>query len=260
VSVPAGGAPEFPPHSLAPAAHIPPIQPTLPAPPPPLVRPAPPHAPAEWRPEYDQRHNGEFGHPLMRNGHPPPSLPHANGMPLGPPGYHSGPPLPPPHLNGYHGPAPPSHHQGPPPGHSSPYGNGIPPPHPPHQPYPTHQSPYGPVSIAPSGPLPLPATSQPYTTNSSPSASHFSPPMSISALAPPPSARMFSVERSIAPNLQSPSLSRRSVDPQLPSNTPEQKPAVISPEHVRPQSSGRANAGPSGSGASASPSLKNLLL
>ena len=248
-SVPAGRGPEFSQHSVAPSSHAHPNQlpPVLPVPPP-LVRP--PHGP-DWRSEYDQRH-GDYGGHLLRNG-PPPADQRANGMPLPPPAYHG----PPPHMNGYHSSLP--HHQGPLP-HPAHYGNGIPPPTL-QQPYPPHHSPYGPVSSAPQPPPPPPppsATTQPYISGVSPPAPQYTSP--ISALPPPPAPRMYPTERVIAPNYPSPSLSRRSVDPQPPANPGEQKTAPAA-EGARPPSAGRSNGPPAGtSGASASPSLKNLLL
>lgn len=233
-------------HSVAPSPRVHPAQlPPVLSVPPPLVRPA--HG-SDWRPEYDQRPS-DFGNHMLRNGPPPPDQ-RANGMTLGPPGYHGGPP---PHMNGYHAPIPP-HHQAPHP-HPSHYGNGIPPPPPlQQQSYPPHHSPYGPVPSA---------TSQPYTSGGSPPAPHYASP--ISALPPPAAPRMYTSERVMAPNYPSPSLSRRSLDPPPPANPVDQKAAGVSmplaADGSRPPSSGLNNGPPAGSsGASASPSLKNLLL
>ncbi|KAL1956894.1 hypothetical protein VTO42DRAFT_6742 [Malbranchea cinnamomea] len=251
-SVSAGRGPEFPQHSVAPSPHGHPTQlpPVLPVPPP-LVRPA-----SEWRPEYDQR-PGDFGNHLLRNGPPPPDQ-RTNGMPLGPPAYHGAPP-PPPHVNGYHSGLPP-HHQGPLP-HPAHYANGIPPPPPIQQSYPAHHNPYGPISSAPPPPPPPPpptASQPPYTSGVSPPTPHFVAPIST---LPPPTARMYPAERVIAPNVPSPSLSRRSVDPQPPATSMDQKSTGAPSDKPITESSSRTN-GPTGgsSGASASPSLKNLLL
>ncbi|PGH16024.1 hypothetical protein AJ79_02004 [Helicocarpus griseus UAMH5409] len=253
-SLPAARISEYPHHQYSPSPHGHPApQPTgLHMPP---IVPMHAHGGADWRPEYEQR-PGDYGPSLVRNGVGPPP----NGLqPIGSRGFH-GPPPPPQHLNGYHPPPPPPHHQGPPPPH---YGNGVPPPTP-HS-YSAHQSPYGPVPLAPPsmhGPPPPP--SRPYNAAASSPASHISPPHTLSAL--PPGPRMFSVDRSIAPGHPSPSSSRRSLDPQRPA-TPaagDENTAPATTTSTRPTSSGRFNSasgpgGASGSGASASPSLKNLL-
>ncbi|KJF61048.1 PHD finger and BAH domain-containing protein [Coccidioides immitis RS] len=257
-SLPANRGPEYSHHSFAsprtqtvqqsPNLHIPPIVPLH------------PHG-QEWRPDFEQR-PGDYATPLLRNGIPPgpPGHPGPNGIPLPPPNFHSGPPQGS-HMNGYAPslPPPPSHYSG-----------AVPPP-PPHT-YPTHQSPYTPVQgPSTSGPPQMPAGSHPYTSTSPP-AIHYSPQPSMSGLAPgAPPVRMYPVERAIAPNLPSPSVSRRSVDPQPP-GTPgaseQHNPGGTEPSSTnapqRPPSSGRANSGNqapvAASGASASPSLKNLLL
>ncbi|KAK2747527.1 putative PHD type zinc finger protein with BAH domain-containing protein [Myotisia sp. PD_48] len=239
---------------------------------PPLVPVGRPHSTPEWRPEYDQR-PADYGNHLLRKGISPSPLP-SNGLPLAPPpGYHPSHQPPPARMNGYSlpPPLPPA------------FTNGAPPPTlpPPHQPYPTHQSPYGPipVPVSVSGPPPPPHTSHPYPNPAS-QGMHLSPPTSISSLAAsgpnslPPPSRLFSVDRQGMPNLPSPSASRRTSEIQRPgptglgSGSPEQSKTQPSDPSAatrpRGDSLGRRSSVngsvPAVSGASASPSLKNLLL
>ncbi|OKL59680.1 hypothetical protein UA08_05272 [Talaromyces atroroseus] len=233
-------------------------------------------APAPTGPEWYSSYDKQPGHGLNSTGR------HSNGF-----GQH-GPfpsPGPLPHLNGYvSGPAPapggtpastPSHshgpsHLGPPPttthhpgpGHYGSMPSTLPPPPPP----PPHSyvgSGYGPPPM----PSPHVPPARPFGTSMSPpdlhaSIVHHSPSHGLNAGPPPPPQRprMYSVDRLG----QSPSMMSK-VGDQLPG------PSSLSDE--RPPSSGRysvagASAGPSGtnasntngsSGASASPSLKNLL-
>ncbi|KAK2746761.1 putative PHD type zinc finger protein with BAH domain-containing protein [Onygenales sp. PD_40] len=252
-SLPAARPTEFPPHQYSPSPHAHPT----PQPPnlhmPPIVPMHATHGAPEWRPEYESR-PGDYPSSLMRNGIPPNGPPPNGLQPLGPRGFHSGPPPPPPHLNGYHASLAP-HHQGPPPPH---YGNGVPHQPPPPHSYSTHQSPYGPAPLPPPGAHgPPPPPSRPYSTAGSPPAPHFSTPHTLGGLGQGP--RMFSVERAIA----SPSASRRSLDPQRPATPAAGDETSLPPgaAPTRPSSSGRYHSsnGMGGSGASASPSLKNLL-
>ncbi|KAL1979873.1 hypothetical protein VTN96DRAFT_5031 [Rasamsonia emersonii] len=276
-----------------------------------LPRPmAPGHHPPGGYPGYDQR-PGEYGDPNYRhgigpggsqaNGFPPPPPPPA-AYPGGPPQHLNGfpataaPPPPPPPPHAPHGPPHGPPFPPPPPAQQSHYPSGAPPPPPPPPPpsshsYPGHQNPYGPVT------MPSPHSShappaRPYTTSMSPPDVHanivrHSPQHSLTtAPPPPPSSRVYSMDRVLSAPSQSPSISRGSADPPVPS-TPGR-----SDEPARPPSSGRysgpngtstaSGAGPgtgsgsgtvtgtgsgtgsgsgsgSGSGASASPSLKNLL-
>ncbi|EEP81821.1 predicted protein [Uncinocarpus reesii 1704] len=279
-SLPASRGPDYA-SPLAPSPRTQTVQPSPNLHIPPIV-PLHSHGP-EWRPDFEQRPS-EYGTPLLRNGIPPgppgppgpPSHPAANGMPLPPPNFHSGPPPPPPqtsHMNGYATPLPP-----PPPPH---YSSSVPPPPPPHA-YTAHQNPYPPIpSPSTSGPTQIASNGHPYPSTSPPTV-HYSPQNSISLPHSAPPVRVYPVERAIAPNLPSPSMSRRSVDPQLRPGTPvapEQQPqkhqqqqqqhntmaSEPSPANgPRPPSSGRNSGGSQAvttvSGASASPSLKNLLL
>ncbi|KAJ9231840.1 putative PHD finger and BAH domain protein [Paecilomyces variotii] len=197
-------------------------------------------------PGYEQRPS-EYGDPNLRNGIPP-SGPQPNGLS----GYHAPPPQ---HMNGY---AAPPHHAPPPPPPPH-YANGVPPPPPPHAYPPPHQSPYGPVAVPSPRPVHAPGP-RPYGASASPPDVHatmvrHSPQHSLSG-GPP---RMYSVDRVLSAPAHSPSL-RGSVDPQLPS-TPG-KPEDQANAQARPTSSSRyagANGTSTASGASASPSLKNLL-
>lgn len=232
---------EYQSHPYGPHAH-PPQPEVLPRP----MGPGQPPGGPEWYPGYDPR-RGEYGDPNFRNGIPPPGS-QPNGIPG--PGYHGGPPQQP--MNGY---LPP--HPGPPPPH---YANGVPPPP---QSYPTHQSPYAAIAV-PSPQLAQAPRPRSYGASTSPPDIHasmvrHSPQHSLSG-GPPPPPRVYSVDRVLSAPTQSPSLSRGSVDPQVPS-TPGKQDEPSNPA-ARPTSSGRhasANGTGSGSGASASPSLKNLL-
>ncbi|OOO10151.1 Bromo adjacent domain protein [Aspergillus oryzae] len=235
--LPAPRLPEYHNHSYGPHAH-PPQTGVLPRP----LGPPPSNGP-EWYPGYEQR-PGDYGDKLR------------NGIPVAT--YRGGPPPPPPHhMNGFQ-PAP-SHHA--PPHH---YTSGAQPPPPP-QPFPTHQSPYGPVSI-PSPHLSHPAGPRPYAPSASPPDVHstmvrHSPQHSLSALNGGPPARVYSVDRVLSAPTQSPPVSQAHVDPR--GRTPPGKlddAPVTAP--AGPTSSIRhtnVNGTNGGSGASASPSLKNLL-
>jgi len=243
--------PEYQGHPYGPHAH-PAQAEVLPRP----MGPSHPHGGGpEWYPGYDPR-RGEYGDPNLRNGIPP-GGPQPNGLPG--PGYPGGPPQQ--HINGYLPPPP-----GPPPPPPPHYANGVPPPPP--QSYPTHQSPYGPLAV-PSpqlAPAPRPRT---YGASTSPPDVHatlvrHSPQHSLSGgpPPPPPPPRVYSVDRVLSAPTQSPSLSRRSVDPQGPGTPGKQDDQASAAP--RPTSSGRHAGSTSGSGsgsggASASPSLKNLL-
>ncbi|KAE8148024.1 hypothetical protein BDV25DRAFT_159150 [Aspergillus avenaceus] len=205
------------------------------------LAPPPPSGP-EWHPGYDQRPN-EFGDKLR------------NGIPVA--SYRSGPPPPPPshHLHSFQ--STPSHHA--PPHH---YTSGA---HPPPQAYTTHQSPYGPMSI-PSPHLSHPAGPRPYAPSASPpdvqaTMVRLSPQHSLSALNGGPPARIYPVDRVLSAPTQSPPVSQAHID--LRGRTPPGKlddTPVIAP--TGPPGSGRSanvNGTSGGSGASASPSLKNLL-
>ena len=284
-SQPGPAAPTIPPAEYPPHAYSAPQ--THPAQPPDVPRPqmVPVHVPRgpEWRPEYEQRPR-EYGNPNIPNGVPP-AGPQTNGIPQAgpPPGYHG--PHPPQHVNGYaHPPPPPGPHH---PSHGPPpqphYTNGVPPP--PHHSYQSHQSPYPPVAPAPPGshpppPLLAPAT-HPYGPAASPPEAHstlvqHSPSRSLGGPSPPRPLppRMYSVERVMHPGPPHPSnpAPRPSMDSNRPS-TPGMNPNVDdhhgppaapanAPPVPRPSSSSRNvttnGAGP-GTGASASPSLKNLL-
>lgn len=274
-SLPATRIPEFTQNQYSPSphAHPAPQPPNLPIP---SMVQVHGHGAADWRPDYEQR-SPDYGPILMH--HIPPGVPPPPSIQsLGPRNFHGGPAPPPPppppqpqHLNGYH-PSLPPHHQGPsPPPTQHHYGNGVPPPLP-HS-YSAHQSPYGPVQLPPPnghGPSQPPQPPPPATSNRSYNSSatspvpHFSPPHTLNALQP--NSRMFSAERPAAPGHQSPSSTRRTLDPPRPA-TPAAGDENIAPSgntSTRPSSSGRFHntnvpTGGSGSGASASPSLKNLL-
>ncbi|KAJ6144203.1 hypothetical protein N7470_008098 [Penicillium chermesinum] len=175
-----------------------------------------------------------------------------NGM--SPPAYPSVGPPPAPHMGNY----PPSH-PGPPPPHYGP-----PPAPPPSQPY-AHQSPYGPITARSphlSQPPPRPA----YVASASPpivqATVNRSPQASLSALNGGPPSRMYAVEsnRMGAPS-HSPPVAQTRIDPRA--STPTHRPDETPPSHLGgPPSAGRhpgMNGASASSGASASPSLKNLL-
>ncbi|KAI9372788.1 hypothetical protein BJX61DRAFT_552666 [Aspergillus egyptiacus] len=182
----------------------------------------------------------EYGDPKLRNG-------------VSNAGYRSGPP--PPsirHLNGYQPPAP---HPA-----SSHFPNGPHPPAP--QPYSAHQSPYGPVSLTSPRPITAPGT-RPYAPSASPpevpaTMVRHSPQHSLAALngtAPP---RVYSVDRVLSASAQSPPVSQAHMDPRglTPPNKVDESVVAGGPMSGRHSST---NGTSGGSGASASPSLKNLL-
>lgn len=191
-----------------------------------LARPIGPPGNPELHPGFDQRaadyDNG------FRNGVPPP-------------GYHGVPPQ----MNGYQ---PPPHVPGPPPHY--PVGAPVPV----QQPYPAQQSPYGLVSVP--SPHPPHTLARPYAASGSPpeaqaSIARPSPQHSISPLNGGPSPRVYAADRVLSAPAQSPPVSQ--VDPRGPTppgksdDTPVSAPA------------GAINGTSGGAGASASPSLKNLL-
>lgn len=256
-SIQPGRAAEYPRHIFASSPHTHAIQPHQNVAMPPIL-PAHSHGAPEWRPDYDQR-STEYPTPMMRNGIPPAAS-----------NFHSGPPPQPGRLNGYSPSLPPPH-----PPHPPHYSNGVPPPPgPPSHSYPTHQSPYGPIAVPHSaGPAPPhAANASPYPAAPLAPGVRFSPPTSLPALPPgPPPARMYSVDRNAPPHLSPPTAPRRSIDLQRPTTAgaPDQHNPAPVPDNAamvgpRPASAtGRHNSAsgpPPGSGASASPSLKNLLL
>ncbi|KAK9849841.1 uncharacterized protein MYU51_012973 [Penicillium brevicompactum] len=187
---------------------------------------------------YEQRPATENG---LRNGMSPSPYPAA--------------PPPPHHMNNY----PHPHPAGPPQ-----YTSAGPAPPPP--PYATHQSPYGPV------PARSPHLSQPppraYAASASPpivqaTTVNRSPQTSLSALNGGPPIRMYSVDRGIGAPSHSPPVAQSRLDPRGP--TPPTRPEDTPPSHMGGlPSTGRPSgvngtAGTPGTGASASPSLKNLL-
>ncbi|KAL2849187.1 hypothetical protein BJY01DRAFT_246087 [Aspergillus pseudoustus] len=186
--------------------------------------------------------SGDYGDGKLRNG-------------LHSAGYRGSQPPPPAlrHLNGYQPPAPlgaPSH-----------YSTGA---HPPaHQPYPAHQSPYGPVAM--SSPLPPTAPGpRPYASASPPDVPatmvRHSPQHSLSALNGGPPPRVFSTDRVLGASTRSPPVSQVHMDPR--GRTPPNKIDENTITGALSMSSGRhttTNGTSGGSGASASPSLKNLL-
>ncbi|GFN15546.1 DNA-binding E3 ubiquitin-protein ligase SNT2 [Aspergillus tubingensis] len=200
-----------------------------------------PHGGSEWHPGYEQR-PADFGDSKLRN-----------GLPV--PGYRAAAPPPPPppahHMNGF--PPTPSHHA--PPLSHYPPGSHAPP-----QPFPTHQSPYGPVSM-PSPHLSHATGPRPYAPSASPpdvqaTMVRHSPQHSLSALNGGPPPRVYSVDRVLGAPAQSPPVSQAHMDPRGP--TPPVKPedTPVIPSAARHTTASGTNGG---SGASASPSLKNLL-
>lgn len=229
---------EYHSHSYGPS-HSQPSQGTLPRP----VGPPASGSPERY-PGYERA--GEYGDNKLRNG-----LPNV--------AYRSGPPPPPMrHLNGYQ---PPAAHPAAP--H---YASAAQPPAP--QPYPAHQSPYGPVGLSSPHPPPVPGTLQ--YAHSAPSASppdipatmvRHSPQHSLTALNGGPPSRLYSVERVITAPTRSPPVPQAHMDPRgrTPPNKLEDNTVAGGPTGM---SSGRhttTNGASGGSGASASPSLKNLL-
>ncbi|KAJ5719054.1 hypothetical protein N7493_007509 [Penicillium malachiteum] len=235
-------------HQFVPHNHPPAPPPSAPAPPPAgvLGRPMPPAHPHGPHPGYPPRYEQRPppGDPNMRNGMSPPAYPAT-----GPPPHHMA-NYPPPHHPQSHHPMPPS------PAHYPPAG----PPQP--QPYATHQSPYGPVSRSPHISQPPP---RPYAASASPpivqATVNRSPQTSLSALNGGPPPRLYAVERLGGPS-HSPPVVQARIDPRGP--TPPVRPEDTPPSHMgglpsasRPHSG--INGTNTGSGASASPSLKNLL-
>lgn len=211
------------------------------------VLPAPRFSEYHGRPYGSHPHStgpGMLPRPIGRPARTSPELPpgfdqrpgdYSNGMPVS--GYH-GPPVAP--MNGYQPqppvpgpPAPPAHY---------PAGTAVPvaPP-----PYPTHQSPYGPVPAPSRHPSHALGTRAYGSSVSSPDghagAARGSPPHSLSTLKGGPSPRVYAVDRVLSAPAQSPPASQ--VDTR---RTPEDTPKSAT-------TAGQAN------GASASPSLKNLL-
>ncbi|KAJ5573440.1 uncharacterized protein N7459_007867 [Penicillium hispanicum] len=186
---------------------------------------------------YEPRSGGDLG---LRNG-------------MSPPGYPPAPP-PPHHLGNY----PPSHPPGPSPGH---YPTAGPPP--PTPSYSTHQSPYGPM------PARSPHLSQPpprsFAASTSPpivqATVNRSPQTSLSALNGGPPPRMYAVDRGLGAPSHSPPIAQVRLDPRGP--TPPTRPEETSPSLMGGLPSASRHSGVNGtgagSGASASPSLKNLL-
>lgn len=175
---------------------------------------------------YEQRAGSDTS---LRNGMSPPA-----------PAYPAAPPPPPPHRLSNYPPGPP-----------------------PSQPFPTHQSPYGPI------PSRSPHLSQPpprsYAASVSPpivsATVSRSPQTSLSALNGGPPPRMYSVERALGASSHSPPVTQARLDPRGP--TPPSRPEDTPPSLLSgPPSASRhsgVNGTSAGSGASASPSLKNLL-
>ncbi|KAL5046380.1 hypothetical protein BDW71DRAFT_65729 [Aspergillus fruticulosus] len=221
----------------------------------------------------------DYHGPPYGNSHGHPSQPAGISRPVGPPvsnsperfpgyereygnvpnaAYRGGPPPPPPMrvLNGYHPPVPPVP-PAPPAPHpaASHYASSA---HPPAaQPYPVHQSPYAPVAMSPHPPAAT--ATRPYAPSASPPDApativRHSPQHSLSALngsAPP---RMYSVER-VMSTTRSPPVSQAHMDPRgrTPPNRLDDPLTMNGGRH--PTTNGTSGS----SGASASPSLKNLL-
>ncbi|KAJ5084861.1 hypothetical protein NUU61_009440 [Penicillium alfredii] len=171
-----------------------------------------------------------------------------NGMS---PGTYSA--APPPHMGTF----PPPHSTGPPPPH---YGSAVPPPPPS---YPTHQSPYGPMPtrsphLSQAAPRSYAASASPPVVQATVSRS---PQTSLSALNGGPPPRMYSVDQRLGAPSHSPPVTQARVDPRgpTPPNRPEDTPPALmtGPPSARRHSG--VNGTSAGSGASASPSLKNLL-
>ncbi|EPS28040.1 hypothetical protein PDE_02986 [Penicillium oxalicum 114-2] len=229
-------------HTFAPHSHSHPPPP--PAPTSVLGRPLPPahpHNGLPGYPGYDQRSGRS---PDMRNG-------------ISPSPYPSGPPPPPPphHLGGY----PPAH----PP---SPFGTGPPPPPPPAPTYGVHQSPYAPISARSPhlshAPRAYPASASPPMAQAAISRS---PQTSLSALNGGLPPRLFStVERDMSAPSHSPPSTHARLDPRGPTPPMRADPSTSFASLLGRNSSTQRHSGVAGtsaasSGASASPSLKNLL-
>lgn len=186
---------------------------------------------------YEQRAGSDTS---MRNGMSPPVYPAA--------------PAPPHRLNNY----PPTHPPGPPLSH---YPSTGPPT--PSQPYSTHQSPYGPMSSR------SPHLSQPPPRSYAPSASppivsatvNRSPQASLSALNGGPPPRLYSTDRGLGAPSHSPPVAPARLDPRGPTPpTPlEDTPSSLMGGSSNANRRSGVNGTSAGSGASASPSLKNLL-
>ncbi|KAJ5219343.1 uncharacterized protein N7498_001442 [Penicillium cinerascens] len=192
------------------------------------------------------------GYPGGYEQRPPTDASLRNGM--SPPVYAAAPPPPPAHRLGNY---PPTH-----PGMSpSPYPSAGPPP--PSQGYPTHQSPYGPVTarsphLSQPPPRPYPASASPPIVSAT---VNRSPQTSLSALNGGPPPRMYSVDRGLGAPSHSPPVTQARLDPRGP--TPPTRPEDTPPSLMGGTSSANRHSGVNGtganSGASASPSLKNLL-
>ncbi|KAH8700612.1 hypothetical protein BGW36DRAFT_395670 [Talaromyces proteolyticus] len=228
----------------------------------PLGRPEPPAQIPPLPPSGSAWYNG-YEH-LPKHGVPT-SAPQTNGFGQPPPYPPSGPPhLPsfpgpagtsvPPHAHTHHSPPPAAAHLPPPP--PGPYPGVLPVPSPAH-PYST-PSYASPALSTPHGPPSLP-----FGTSMSPpdirtSLVHRSPPRALGGHPPPPS-RVYPVEMVG----HSPSMSRGSVDHSLPSTPNRSEEHAITSTHPTNSArypSGSSSGGPSANtGASASPSLKNLL-
>lgn len=236
---------------------------------PPLADPIPDPRPSP----YSAQRPMSMSHPVPGHGFAPHSHPASNsvGRPL-PAAHHSALPA---FGGGYeqrdgsdpslrNGMSPPAFSAAPPPHRLSNYPPTHPPgPPPPSQPFPTHQSPYGPV------PARSPHFSQPPPRNYAASASppivsatvSRSPQASLSALNGGPPPRMYSVDRGTGAPSHSPPLTQARLDPRGP--TPPTRPEDTPPSMTSGPSSANRQSGvngtSAGSGASASPSLKNLL-
>ncbi|KAL3481208.1 PHD finger and BAH domain protein [Aspergillus californicus] len=247
-------------------------------------------------PDYQSHSFGaSHSHPTQQSGLPRPVAPPAsnsperyigyerpgeykdNGLRNGLPntGYRGGPPPPPAppirHVNGYQPPAAhPPHHPHPPAhiaAHPAPhYPSG---PHPPaSQPYTVHQSPYGLVPLT-SPRLPTASMPRSFAPSASPpdvpaAMVRHSPqhPLTVLNGGAPPPHRVYSVERALSASTRSPPVPHAHMDPRgrtPPNKLDENNTAIGGPA---PLSNGRhatTNGTGGGSGASASPSLKNLL-
>lgn len=226
-------------HAFAPSNHGPPPPTGIGRPMPSPVTNAHAHTSPPGYPGFEQRIPSADS---LRNGMSPPAYPNA-GPPPAPPlsNYqpsHAGPP-----------PPPPPHYGGPPPAP------------PPSQPYAPHQSPYGPMTARsphPSQPPPRPAyasASPPIiqaTVNRSPQ---------MSALNGGPPAPLYSVQSRMGAPSHSPPVAQARIDPLA--STPTHRLEDTPPSVLGGPPSGHRHAGVNGtnasSGASASPSLKNLL-
>jgi hypothetical protein len=235
--MPANPAPHMPGHTFVSHSHPAPVGV-------PLGRPMPP--------AHSHSHGAlPPGYPGGYEQRPPTDASLRNGM--SPPVY-AAPPPPPPHRLGSY---PPTH-----PGMSaSPYPSAGPPP--PTQGFPTHQSPYGPMTAR--SPHLSQAPPRPYAASASPplvsATVNRSPQTSLSALNGGPPPRMYSVDRGLGAPSHSPPVTQARLDPRGP--TPPTRPEDTPPSLMGGPSSANRQSGVNGtsanSGASASPSLKNLL-